>query len=100
MYHLECVVPSGSKSPVPRGQWTCTVCKSSSKVLSSTSALGGITTDGSLIETFDDRLLVFFYKTREYENCCQQSKTFATRIKESIDFLVGRMGSKWGRCPE
>ncbi|VVC97257.1 unnamed protein product [Leptidea sinapis] len=44
----ECVVPSWSKSPVPRGQWTCTVYKSSSKVLSSTSALGGITTDRTL----------------------------------------------------
>lgn len=28
LYHFDCIVPSGSKSPVARGQWICPRCKS------------------------------------------------------------------------
>ncbi|VVC89993.1 unnamed protein product, partial [Leptidea sinapis] len=28
LYHFECIVPSGSKSPVTRGQWICPTCQS------------------------------------------------------------------------
>ncbi|VVC97978.1 unnamed protein product [Leptidea sinapis] len=96
MYHLECVVPSGSKSPVPRGQWTCTVCKSSSKVLSSTSALGGITTDGTLIS--NNELLSAVRK--EVQEIISQTVSVELKknseeltglqsIKSSIDYLSG-----------
>lgn len=96
MYHFDCIVPSGNKSPVPRGQWTCPICKSPSKVLSSSSSMEVITTDAAIdpnidwMSTIKKEVQEIISQTVSVElKKIREELTGLQSIKSSIDYLSG-----------
>ncbi|XP_045777013.1 uncharacterized protein LOC123875307 [Maniola jurtina] len=89
LYHFECIVPSGNKSPVARGQWICPHCQSSLPSISLESNLNENTTDSNdwlsdirkeLKEVISQTVSVELRKIREELSGLQT-------IKSSLDYL-------------